>query len=80
MRVDVNSPVALALRSLQKLDQVEPIGRRELLLEAQTLLGEELGLVCTGEAEGGGFYDHSGDTCEIHEWLVPEDADGLERP
>lgn len=77
---DVKSPAALALRALQKYDQLQstPI-HRDLLLDAMTYLGEVLGLDCTGVAEGGGFYDHAGDTCPVHEWLVPVDRDIAER-
>lgn len=63
-----------ALRALQKYDEVSGRpGARVLLLEAQTALGALLGLECTGVPEGDGGYDHSGDTCPIHEWAVPSD-------
>lgn len=78
--VDVEAPVAVALRRLQLLDEVESIGRRDLLVEAQSQLGRALGLSCTGRPgiwnEDGTVagYDHSGGTCPVHEWLVPADA------
>jgi hypothetical protein len=79
---DVDSPVARALRALQLLDHHAALPHfRHLLVHAETLLGEELGLVCTGEPaiyddhgttiDG---YDHNGDTCPIHEWLVEADS------
>lgn len=82
-RIDLTGPAARALRTIQKLDQLLPIEtlvvHRSLLLEAETALGEVLGLECGGKDQGGGgFYDHSGDTCPIHEWLVPSDHDVAE--
>lgn len=80
--MDVSSPAALALRALQKYDEVASQQRqdiillRPLLIEAEDALGVLLGLECSGVSEGGGFYDHSGETCPIHEWLV--EADGAE--
>jgi len=75
---DVDQPAAVALRELQKLDEVTKIQPRERLIEAQDALGAELGLECTGAPEGDGWYDHSGDTCPIHEWLVPSDYNETE--
>lgn len=87
--MDVNSHVALALRALQKLDErqgldvatVNVAGKhRYLITEAQTHLGEALGLECTGAPDGVNedgsvaYYSHNGDTCPIHEWLVDGDA------
>jgi hypothetical protein len=82
----VSSPTARTLRLLQQLDEVlayvdTEILARRYLVEAESQLGELLGLACTGEPEtvnpGTGeaytAYDHSGDTCPIHEWLVPSD-------
>lgn len=80
-RVDPSGPVALALRAIQKYDQLATeVEYRDLLVEAETQLGAALGLECTGEVEGeiggsGHFYDHSGETCPTHEWLVPSDHD-----
>ena len=66
-----------ALRALQKYDELVGSGAdvpgRHLLIEAETALGAILGLTCTGVEETPGYYDHSGDTCPVHEWLVPED-------
>lgn len=73
----VRTPVALALRALQKLDELDSIPNRHLLIEAQTQLGKDLGLECTGVRDGEG-YEHNGDTCPIHEWLVPGDAATIE--
>lgn len=74
----------MALRALQKLDELEHITHRELLLEAQDALGRELGLECSGRREGDHgdvlAYDHSGNTCRIHEWLVPADSEEVPSP
>jgi hypothetical protein len=77
------SPVSRALRALQRYDELAPyseVGLRYLIIEAQTALGEELGLTCTGEPDGWNpdgsvaYYSHNGETCPIHEWLVEADA------
>lgn len=80
------TPTARALRTLQVLDQAMPLDpHRHLLIEAQTHLGEALGLECTGEVDGRNadgspaYYSHNGDTCPIHEWLVPADDATVER-
>lgn len=75
------SPAGLALRAIQKYDQLatfEAVGQRRLLIEAMDALGDELGLECTGDADGDGLYDHSNGTCPVHEWLVPSDHDAAE--
>lgn len=79
--VDVDAPVARALRALQKLDELASLPLyRYLLIEAESALGEELGLDCTGVPDGWNddgsvaLYSHDGDTCPIHEWLVEDDA------
>lgn len=75
--VDAESPVALALRDVQRFDQMHSSGAdREVLLRVMDALGRALNLACTGVREPGEVlaYDHSGDTCPIHEWLVPSDA------
>jgi hypothetical protein len=70
-----------ALRALQKLDEIVSLGtHRYLLIEAETALGELLGLECTGEVDGTNadgtpaFYSHNGSTCPIHEWLIEQDG------
>ena len=78
-----DTPAARALRAIQKYDEVAGSGldaeHRYLLLEAESELGALLGLDCTGEPsswtrEGVVVgYDHDGETCPIHEWLVPSD-------
>lgn len=79
-----HSPAAQALRALQVLDAHTGNKLRStasmnvLYTEALDCLGAALGLKCTGEHEGGRFYDHSGDTCPIHEWLDERDADADE--
>jgi hypothetical protein len=82
MEIDTTTPEALALRALQKLDEVSPLTpHRYLLIEAETQLGKTLGLTCTGEPSGWNedgsvaYYDHNGDTCPIHEWLDTTDAE-----
>lgn len=74
------SRLGLALRALQRYDELTPAGPyRYHLIEAETLLGGLLGLECTGEADACNadgsiaLYSHNGDTCPIHEWLVPAD-------
>lgn len=74
-----------ALRELQRLDEAHELGEhRHYLIRAQTELGELLGLECTGEVDGTNadgspaFYSHNGNTCPVHEWLVPEDQHELE--
>lgn len=77
-----DTPIALALRAIQKYDEMAPVSgpHRYLLIEAETHLGKCLGLTCTGEVDGTNedgtpaYYSHNGDTCPIHEWLVPTDA------
>ncbi len=90
--MNVSSPLALALRAIQKYDEVagftpklgaDPLAEieaRVLLIEAETILGNLLGLECTGEPTAWSLddgrvtgYSHNGDTCPIHEWLVPAD-------
>ena len=77
---DPTGEVTEALRRLQQLDEVERIEHRHLLIAALTALGAALGLECTGTVDGWNedgspaYYSHDGDTCPIHEWLVPEDA------
>lgn len=72
----------LALRALQKLDELESVSNRYLIIQAEDHLGVIADLVCTGEVDGvnadgtPAFYDHNGETCPIHEWLV--EADGRE--
>lgn len=75
-----------ALRALQVADEAMPMEvyvkhGRSWLLEVQDRLGRELGLTCTGEREHEQegdvvAYDHNGDTCPIHEWLVTSDESG----
>lgn len=72
--------VERALRAIQKYDEVfSGVHARFLLIEAETALGEYLGLSCTGEPDGWNedgsiaLYKHNGDTCPIHEWLVESD-------
>lgn len=74
------SNAELALRRLQQLDEAVGLGpARRWLIEAETALGEELGLECTGEPDGWNedgsiaFYEHNGDTCPIHEWFTESD-------
>ena len=79
----VSSPAALALRAIQKYDEIAATGpavmHRDLLIEAETHLGELLGLSCSGEPSSWTregvitAYDHDGETCPVHEWLVPSD-------
>ena len=76
-----NAPLGRALRALQRLDERADLGpQRYHLIEAETLLGELLGLDCTGEPDGWNadgsvaLYSHNGGTCPIHEWFVPADA------
>jgi hypothetical protein len=75
--------LGLALRALQQMDEVSIIttkddarpgvnGRR-LLTDALTALGHAMGLTCTGTLDDEGYYDHSSETCPIHEWLVGDD-------
>ncbi len=70
-----------ALRALQRYDELAPASEyRYLLIQAQSALGDILGLECTGVPDGWNedgtvaFLSHNGDTCPIHEWLVPLDA------
>ena len=80
----VAQPAALALRALQKYDEVAAyppgeIEHRALIIEAESELGNLLGLACTGEPSSWTregvvtAYDHDGDTCPVHEWLVDSD-------
>jgi hypothetical protein len=79
--MDTEQPLARALRALQVYDELTAaaVGNRHLLIQAETILGEELGLECAGEEDGWNedgtvaFYKHDGDTCPVHEWLVPDD-------
>lgn len=86
--VDVDAPLACVLRALQRLDEHTSMPEhRHLLIRAETLLGELLGLTCTGTPDGWydeactkpASFDHSGETCPIHEWLVDSDASEHER-
>lgn len=77
----MSTEVETALRALQKLDEAHNLGdHRHFLIEALTALGAELGLECTGVVDGTNpdgspaYFSHNGDTCPIHEWLVPEDS------
>jgi hypothetical protein len=77
----VSAAVEDALRALQKLDELHDLGdHRYLVIEAQTDLGEALGLECTGVVDGENedgspaYYSHNGDTCPIHEWLYESDS------
>jgi hypothetical protein len=78
---------------IASVDKHSPVRSRPLFLEALDALGRALDLECTGVKEpyqvrlgphGRGpkrtviGYDHSGDTCPIHEWLVLADHDELE--
>jgi len=73
-------PAERALRAIQSLDELEKLKHRHLLIEAETALGELLGLECTGVVDGTNadgspaYYDHSGNTCPIHEWLTESDG------
>ena len=55
------------------------LSTREYLIRAEDALGELLGLDCTGEPSSWTregvitAYSHDGETCPIHEWLVPAD-------
>lgn len=76
--------LGLALRALQKLDEVSRLSPwRHLLVEAETRLGDLLGLTCTGEPgiwnDAGEVvgYDHDGCTCPVHEWLVEADQPAI---
>lgn len=75
-----DTKAGLALRAIQKLDELQPTPHRHLIIEAESRLGELLGLECTGVADWWNDdgtpagYSHNGDTCPIHEWLVPSDA------
>ena len=83
MASSVLVPAELALRAIQKYDEVAGSALdarfRYLLIEAESELGALLGLACTGEPsswtrEGVVLaYDHDGETCPVHEWLVPAD-------
>lgn len=70
-----------ALRALQKLDEIHDLGdHRYFVIEAQTALGEELGLECTGAPSGWNedgspaYYSHDSETCPIHEWFDESDS------
>lgn len=70
-----------ALRALQRLDELADLGEnRRHLIEAESELGEVLGLECTGEVDGTNedgspaYFSHNGETCPIHEWLVEQDG------
>jgi hypothetical protein len=83
------SDLSLALRAIQQYDELAPyseLGLRYLLIRAEDALGRELGLTCTGEpsswevgTERVTGYDHNGDTCPIHEWLVEGDQQEVAR-
>jgi hypothetical protein len=85
----ISQPAALALRAIQKYDEVAGSAldaqHRYLLIEAETELGRLLGLDCSGEPgswtrEGVvTAYDHDGDTCPVHEWLVESDQKEVTR-
>ena len=77
----VQTHAATALRAIQRLDELSDLGEnRRHLIEAETALGEVLGLVCTGEEDGWNedgsvaYFSHNENTCPIHEWLVPQDG------
>ena len=69
------SDLALALRAIQKADDLPPGSpeARDYLMRACDLLGFQLGLECSSDDP----RDHNGDTCPIHEWLVPGDHEDL---
>lgn len=77
-----NTPAAQTLRAMQMLDSRSSYGlrrdyrTRELWCEAYDQLGKLLGLKCSGyanpQSEGGG-YSHDGESCLLHEWLIPGD-------
>jgi hypothetical protein len=76
---------ALALRGLQMLDQMQR-DRQRSALERATLyrcmdsLGACLFIACTGTGSPDEGYEHNGDTCPVHEWLVPDDYDASDIP
>ena len=81
----VQTHAETALRALQRLDELAGgafnLGEnRRHLIEAETALGEVLGLVCTGVPDGWNedgsvaYYSHNENTCPIHEWLYPQDG------
>ena len=75
MSTDVaSSPLGRALRALQKYDQLAGGIPRDYLVEAMDILGDQLSLECTGVRDGEHAYSHNGDTCPVHEWLDPLDA------
>ena len=82
---DTASREALLLRGLQILDELVTVPDRSILIVAESELGAELGLECTGRpggwAEDGTVvaYDHNGETCPIHEWLEESDPASLKR-
>jgi hypothetical protein len=59
-----------ALRLIQVYDETKDRG---YLMAACESLAALLGLVCSGDAEGDGNYDHSADTCPVHEWVDTND-------
>jgi hypothetical protein len=75
------SDLQRALRRLQQVDHAArlPVEARTWLIEAETLLGDQLGLECTGEPGGWNAdgdvvaWDHNGGTCPVHEWLDASD-------
>ena len=85
-----HTPAGRALRAIQKYDEVAgnspaDLLHRDLLIEAEDALGAILWLSCTGEPSSWrddgsvGGYDHNGDTCPIHEWLVESDQAEVQR-
>lgn len=77
--IDIDSSAALALRALQALDEQAQLDdkHRKLLILAEDHLGELLGVGCSGEREGDGYYSHNGSTCPRHEWLVKKDYNAV---
>jgi hypothetical protein len=74
------------------VEKHSPVRSRPMFLEALDALGRQLGLECTGVKEPYQVklgpnrkgpkvwvigYDHSGETCPIHEWLVESDHDEI---
>ena len=70
-----NTPAARALRAIQTLDELLPTAEhRRYIIEAEDALGWILGLDCTADdPRDTPHLSHNGETCPIHEWLVPAD-------
>lgn len=77
---------ARALRGLQVLDKMQGRGARRawyertLMLRAMDALGAQLSIRCTGVGNPEEGYDHNGDTCPVHEWLIEADYQQCEIP